>query len=91
MLDFRCSNTEGEGSECTMGGSMGVTADDSGTGKSEPLFGSDDMDDTLTVIAEAEVGEIEGFYVVFEGCALQTGILFLNEARDVLVTMEEIE
>jgi hypothetical protein len=43
MLDLRGSDTEGEGTESTVGRSVGVAADDGGTGESETLLGANTL------------------------------------------------
>jgi hypothetical protein len=43
VLDLRRTDTEGEGTESTVGGGVGVTADDGGTGEGEALLGTDDL------------------------------------------------
>lgn len=43
MLDFRGTDSEGEGTESSVGGGVGVTADDGRSGESETLLGTDDL------------------------------------------------
>lgn len=64
---------------------MGVTADDSGARKGEALFRTDYVDDTLTLVAEAEVGEAEGLHVFFESEALGARVSLFNKGFGVCV------
>lgn len=85
MLDLRSTNAERKSAKCTVCGGVRVTADDSGSWEGEALFGTDDMDDTLTLVAEAEIGEAKSLYIVFEGEALRARIGFLDEGFGVRV------
>lgn len=71
MLNLTSSDTEGQGTEGTVCGSVAVTAYDSSSRQSEPLFGSDDMDNPLSLVPETEVCEAMFLYVLFEGEALE--------------------
>lgn len=84
VLDLTGSDTESQGAEGTVGGSVGVTADDGGAGKSEPLLGADNVNNTLTLIAHTEVGEAEVLDVLLEGGALQARVGFLDESLGAL-------
>lgn len=85
MLNLGSTNAECESAKCTMGGGMGVTTDDSGAWKGEALFRTDDVDDTLALVAEAEVGEAKGLHVFFESEALGARVSFLNKGFGVCV------
>lgn len=67
-----------------MCGGVAVTADNGGTGESEPLLGPDDVNDTLALISHAEVCETKVLDVLFEGGALQTRVGLFNELFDIL-------
>ena len=84
VLDLGGTDTEGEGAESAMGGSVGVTANDSGAGKGEALLGADDVHDTLPLVAEAKVCDAELLDVLLEGDALRPRIILLDEAADIL-------
>ena len=49
MLDLGGTDTEGKSSECSMGGSVRVSADNSCAWKSEALLRSNNVDDTLAL------------------------------------------
>ncbi|GFF30512.1 LOW QUALITY PROTEIN: Lysine-specific demethylase 8 [Aspergillus udagawae] len=84
VLDFARADTEREGAEGTVCGGVAVTADNGGTGKREPLLGTDDVNNTLTPISHAEICETEVLDVLFEGGALQTRVGFFDELFDIL-------
>lgn len=84
MFDLAGADTEGESSEGTVGGSVAVTTDNGGTGKGEALLWADNVDDTLALVTKAEVGETEVLNVLFQGDALRTGVVLLDERCDVL-------
>jgi hypothetical protein len=79
VLDFTGSDTESEGTESTVCGSVTVTADDSRAGKSKTLLRADNVDNTLTLVAHTEVGEPKVLHVLLQGCALETRIILLDE------------
>ena len=60
-----------------------ISTDDSGSWKRETLLRADDMHDTLTLVPKSEVGQPEGFYVVFECEALGARIGLFDELSDV--------
>jgi hypothetical protein len=84
VLDFTGSDTEGEGTESTVGGGMAVTADDGCAGQGETLLWADNMDDTLALVTHSEIGEAKVLHVLFKGGTLQTRIVFLDEVGGVL-------
>lgn len=65
MLNLRGPNTKSKSAKSAVGGSVGVTADDGSTWKGEALLRADDMDDTLALVAEAEVSEAKCLHVFF--------------------------
>lgn len=84
VLDLTGTDTEGKGTKGTVCRGVTVTADDGGTGEGETLLGTDDVDNTLTLIAHAKVCETEVLDVLFEGAALQTGVVLFDELINVL-------
>jgi hypothetical protein len=46
------------------------------------LLRTDNVNDSLSLVAETEVGKTKVFHVLFEGKALQAGIGFLDELAD---------
>lgn len=84
VLDFTGTDTEGEGSEGTVGGGVAVTTNDGSSGQSEALLGTDDVDDTLALVAHTEVGEAEGLDILLEGSTLETRVVLLDEVGSVL-------
>lgn len=85
MLNLGRANAKRKSSECAVSGGMGVTAHDSGAWEGETLFGTDNVDDTLTLVAETEVCETKGLHVFFKGEALCAGVNFFNEGFGVCV------
>jgi hypothetical protein len=63
---------------------MAVTAHDSGAGKGEALLGTNDVDDALTLIAQAEICDSEVLNITLESKALEPGVFLLDEGLDVL-------
>lgn len=49
---------------------MTVTADDCGAGESETLLRANNVDDSLSPVAQAKIGETELLDIVLEGDAL---------------------
>ena len=84
VLDFTCSDTESEGAKGTMCGGVAVTADNGCSGKSETLLGANDVNNTLALVAHAEVGEAEILDILLEGGALKTGVVLLDEVLGIL-------
>lgn len=85
MLNFRSTNPECKSAKCTVCGSVGVTAYDGSAWKGEALFGADDVDNTLTLVAETEVGKAKSLYIVFKGEALCARVSFFDEGFGVRV------
>ena len=50
----------------------------------EPLLGANDMNNPLSLVSEPEIRESEFLDVVFEGGALEAGVVFFDEVGDVL-------
>lgn len=65
-----------------MCGGVRVTADDGRPGQSEALFRSDDVDNTLSCVADAEVCNAEVFYVALERDGLLSGGGLFDEGLD---------
>jgi hypothetical protein len=84
VLDFTGTDTEGEGSEGTVGGSVAVTTNNGCSGQSEALLGTDDVDDTLALITHTEVGEAEGLDILLESGTLETRVVLLDEVGSIL-------
>jgi hypothetical protein len=63
---------------------MAVTADNSGAWEGEALLGSNDMDNSLALVAQAEICQTEVLDVFLEGNALYTRVIFFDEGGDVL-------
>lgn len=84
MLNLTGTNAKSQGAKGTVCGGMAVTADDGGAGEGEALLRSNDMDNSLALVAQAEICQTELLDVLFEGNALCAGIVLLDEGRDVL-------
>ncbi|GJC96846.1 flp pilus assembly protein TadG [Colletotrichum higginsianum] len=84
VLDLAGADAEGQGTEGAVGRGVAVTAHDGGAGQSEALFGADDVDDTLSLVAKAEVGEAKVLDVLLKGHALDSGVVLGDEGADVL-------
>ena len=84
VLDLGGSDTEGEGAEGTVGRSVRVTADNSRTGEGEALLGTNNVDDTLALVAHAEVGQAELLDVLLKSLDLGTRVGLVDERRDIL-------
>lgn len=83
MLDLASTDAEGQGTEGAVGRGVAVTADDGGAGEGEALLGTDDVDDALAVIVEAEKGQVEVADVLLEGDALRARVGVVDEGGDV--------
>lgn len=66
MLNLTGSDSEGQGTKSTVGGGVAVTADDGRTGQSEALLRANDVDNALSLVAEAEVCDTEVLDVLLE-------------------------
>lgn len=66
MLDLAGADTKSQGTKGTVGRSVAVTADDSGTWEGEALLRTNDVDDALALVAEAEVCETEVLDILLE-------------------------
>lgn len=84
MLDLTGTDAKGQGAKGTVCGGMAVTADDGGAGEGEALLGSNDMNNSLALVAQAEICQTKVLDVLLESNALCAGIVFLDEGRDVL-------
>lgn len=84
MLNLAGTDAKSQGAKGAVCGGMAVTADDSGAGEGEALLGSNDMDNSLALIAQAEICQTKLLDVLLESNALCAGIVFLDEGRDVL-------
>ena len=79
MLDLGGADTDGEGAEGTVGGRVGIAANDGHAGLGHALFGTDDVDDTLADVAHTPVFESEIAAVALQGFDLNAGF-FLGDA-----------
>ena len=59
MLDLAGPNSKGKSTESTMGRCMTVTANHCGSWQRKALLWSNNVNDTLALVAEAEVGKAE--------------------------------
>lgn len=70
-----------------MSGSVAVTTDQGGTGECETLLRTDDVNDTLALVTQAEICDTEVLDVLLESYTLYTGIVLFDESRNVLDTL----
>lgn len=70
MLDLAGTDTKSEGTKSTVGGGVAVAADDSGAWQSEPLLRANNMDNSLSLVAEAKVCKTEVLDVLLESDTL---------------------
>lgn len=63
---------------------MAVTTDDGGTWQSKTLLRADDVDNALSLVAEAEICEAKGLDVLLESNTLCPRVILLDKARNVL-------
>lgn len=84
VLDLAGADAKGEGAKGAMCRRVAVAADDCGTGEGEALLGADDVDNSLPLVAQAEICDAKVFDVLLEGDALRPRIILLDEARNVL-------
>ena len=84
VLDFTGTDTESERTEGTVSGGVAVTANDGSSGQSKALLGTNDVDDTLALVAHTEVGEAEGLDILLESGTLETRVILLDEVGGVL-------
>lgn len=83
MFNLAGTDAKGQGTKSSMGGCVAITAHNSGTRESETLFGSNDVNDSLTLISESEVSQTEVLDIIFQGNTLSPRILFFDEFSDV--------
>ncbi len=67
-----------------MGWSVAIAANDGGSGKSEALFRSNDVDNSLTFISKPKIGETEFLDVILERKALNPRVGFFDKLSHVL-------
>jgi hypothetical protein len=79
VLDLARANAECESTEGAMCGGVAVTADDRCAGQGEALFGADNVHDTLPLIVESEVCEVEGLDIVLESDTLCPRVDLVDE------------
>lgn len=84
MLNLTGADTKGQGAKGTVCGGMAVAADDGGAGESEALLGANDMDNALTLVAQAEICQTKVLDVLLESDALCTRVILLDEGGNVL-------
>ena len=84
VLDLAGADAKGESAKSAMGGGVAVAADDGGAGEGEALLGANDMDNALSLVAQAKVCDAKVLDVLLEGDALRPRIILLDEARNVL-------
>lgn len=79
VLNLGGTNAEGKRSEGTVGGCMGVTTNHGASGQSESLLESNNVHNTLALVAESEVGKLVVLGVVVKSGHLQEGLGRLTE------------
>lgn len=84
VLDLAGADAKGEGAKGAMCRRVAVSADDCGTGEGEALLGADDVDNSLPLVAQAEICDAKVLDVLLERDALRPRIILLDEARNVL-------
>ena len=67
IADLTGTNPKGNGSECTVGGGVGISAGDGHAGMRETLFRTDNMDDALLAGWQIKKGNTE-FLTIFSEC-----------------------
>ena len=82
MLDLTGTNAERESSKGTVGARVRVTADDCGAGQSETLLRANNVDDSLSLVAQTKVGELEILYILLESLALDARLVLVDELAD---------
>jgi hypothetical protein len=58
---------------------MAVTAHDGGSGESEALLGANDVDNTLSFVAQAEICDAKLFDILLQSDTLCSRIVLLDE------------
>jgi hypothetical protein len=66
-----------------MGRGVAVTADNSGAWESKTLLGTDDVDDSLTLITKTEVSNAKVLDIVLEGHTLESGIFLFDKGLNI--------
>ena len=84
MLNLTRANPKRQRPKRAMRTRMAVPTYHRRPGQGEPLLGPNNMHDPLSLVAQAEIREAEFLDVVFEGGALEAGIIFFDEVGDVL-------
>ena len=84
VLDLTRADAKGQRTERAMCGGVAVAADDGGAGEGKALLGANDMDNALSLVAQAKVCDAKVLDVLLEGDALRPRIILLDEARNVL-------
>mmetsp|Transcript_32816 Transcript_32816/g.72496 ORF Transcript_32816/g.72496 Transcript_32816/m.72496 type:complete len:209 (-) Transcript_32816:194-820(-) len=84
VLHLGGTNTKGQGSESTVGGSVGVTAHNHGAGQGEALLGSNDVNNALALVIHGEVCQVEVLHVLLQGQNLSPALSLLDEGLNTL-------
>lgn len=83
MFNLTGANAKGKSTKGTVGGCVAVTAHHRCAGKSEPLLGSNDVDNALPLVIQAEVCDTEIPDILLEGYTLCPRVVLLDEAGNV--------
>jgi hypothetical protein len=83
VLNLTGANAKGKSTKGTVGGCMAVTAHHRRAGESESLLGTNNMDNALPLVIQAEVCDTEIPDILLEGYTLCPRIVLLDEAGNV--------
>jgi len=82
VLHLARADAEGQGAECAVGGGVRVTTDDGHPRLGHAEFGSDDVDDSLVLVAAREQGDAELSAVLVQRLELSARDGVLHRCRD---------
>ena len=80
VLDFACADTEGQGAESPMRGSVAIATHDGKAGLRDAKFGSDDVYDALVAAEHVEQPHTVLLAIPLQRFELQPGVVIHNAA-----------
>jgi hypothetical protein len=85
VLDLGGANAKGQGTEGTMRGRVAVATDDGGARKREALLRTNDVDNSLALVAQSEVGQAKVLDVFLQRNALGARLVLFDKGLDIAV------
>lgn len=84
MLDLGSADTKSQSSKGAMGRGVAVTTNDGSAGEGEALLRTDNMDNALSLVAQAKVCDSKVLDILLQGDTLGSRVVLLDKRGDVL-------